>query len=109
MDINVEKFIKDYKRMCDSYTDCNECELKELMHDCRNINNLDEVVPVVLEWAETHPAKTYLMDFKEKFPNCKLVDVVTCFCLKVYYGENAGLHPRDCKNCENCWNREMKE
>ena len=112
MDINVEKFQKDYKRFCKSYHDCTGCplnELNELASGCYNIDNLTEIIPVVQKWTEEHPAKTYLMDFKEKFPNSRVDDIAKSLCLKGYYGESAGLHPRDCKvNCTDCWNREMR-
>lgn len=103
MDINVEKFIKDYKRMCDSYTNCDECGL--LMYDCYNINSLDKVAPVVLEWAEKHPIKTYLMDFREKFPKAIEENIVWgCCCRTIYEGESCSY-----SNCVGCWNREMEE
>lgn len=108
MDIKVEKFQRDYKRFCKSYPSCDGCPLKELANGCYNIDHLTEVIPVVQKWTEEHPAKTYLMDFKEKFPNSRVDDIANRLCLKDYYGENAGFHPRDCKNCRDCWNRGMK-
>ena len=109
MDINVEKFQKDLKRFCKSHHNCTGCSLSELTYGCHSIEHLTEIYHVVQKWAEEHPAKTYLMDFKEKFPNSRVDDIAKSLCLKGYYGESAGLHPLDCKvNCTDCWNREMR-
>lgn len=88
MDINVEKYVSDLKRFCKKHY-CDDCPLSDLGGGCENVNSIELVYPIVTKWAEEHPAKTYLMDIKEKFPDMtELPDV--------------------CDSCEDCWNREMK-
>lgn len=105
--------IKDLKRMCKS-TDCTSCPL----HDIGNFrcslgvpskncpDNADELVD---KWVTEHPAKTYAIDFFEKFPDArKRTDGVTpIVCRRFVYDNN-----ENCEfigSCIECWNREMEE
>lgn len=102
--------IKDLKRMCDSYKECNGCSLyiKE-MQRCRPCDfyfsgNVDEVID---NWVLRHPVKTYMQDFFEKFPNARRnSEGVPKVCPQPMYPELAD----EChNNCLECWNQEMKE
>lgn len=108
MDISVEKFIKGYKRMCDSHDNCRMCPLFDTkvcdFWDSDTIEMLGKIVPVVQEWVETHPAKTYLMDFREKFPKANKDITWGCCCRAIYEDEACSY-----SNCDECWNREMEE
>lgn len=55
MDINVEKFQKDLKRVCKSYDDCDNCPIDELIGGCNTLDNLKEIIQVVQKWIEEHP------------------------------------------------------
>ncbi len=109
MEFNADKFLKDYKRMCDYYNDCDDCPLSYIQAECHYIENLADVVCETNKWVEKHPAKTYLIDFREKFPNGDedFPLVIRC-CVASFYGEDA--RPEQCGsfNCEKCWNREME-
>ena len=49
MEINVEKFVKDYKRMCSNYPSCQGCPNNDAL--C-NINDLENTVLVVQKRAK---------------------------------------------------------
>ncbi len=110
MEFNADKFLKDYKRMCGYYKDCDDCPLSYIQEDCRNIENLMDIMGATSKWAEEHPAKTYLMDMKEKFPDMIIDNDFTMkYCVWRFYGENA--KPKDgcfIGGCKKCWNREME-
>lgn len=108
MEFNSNKFIKDYKRMCDSFYKmdvCNECPLYGIQGGCNNIENLTEIMRETQKWVEEHPVKTYLMDMKEKFPKLDADDSFykDC-CVEVFYGTNFRCN----KDCRDCWNKEME-
>lgn len=105
MDINVEKFQKDFGRFCASQGACTDCPLNELESGCYNIDQLTEVISIVQEWVEKNPVKTYLMDMKEKFPKLVSDDsFYDNYCVEIFYGRDFNC----IKDCRNCWNREME-
>ena len=101
--------IKDLKRMCNFYSSCSKCGLFELCEDrdcgvCFLPDNLDEIVD---EWVKEYPAKTYAMDFFEKFPNApkgRAGEPKTC--VKNIYGIDIKCSEID---CVDCWNKELEE
>ena len=98
--------IKDLKRMCDSYKNCDDCPLNDMYcGDCVSTlpDSADEIVD---EWVKEHPIKTYAMDFFEKFPNApKDRNGAPIACWKHVYGNG-----NDCGSggCTECWNQEIK-
>lgn len=103
--------IKDLKRMCEAYNNCKSCPLscKSYTPPYELPDNTDEIVD---KWVKEHPAKTYAMDFFEKFPNApKEYDGIPVPCITGIYGDDKRL--KECAvegnlNCLECWNREMK-
>ena len=99
--------IKDLKRMCNYYDECDVCPLENSRchHIVSNLpDNADEIVD---KWVQEHPVKTYAMDFFEKFPNApRDSDGAPKTCWKHVYGDG-----KYCSSdaCTECWNREMKE
>lgn len=100
--------IKDLQRMCKTYGHCVDCPLRrsescipnELPYDA------DELVD---KWVAEHPAKTYAMDFFEKFPNAqRRATGIPVPCIEGIYSEFSG---KNCSagECQECWNMEMKE
>ena len=98
--------IKDLKRMCDSYKNCDDCPLNDMYcGDCVSTlpDSADEIVD---EWVKEHPIKTYAMDFFEKFPNApKGRNGTPLACWKHVYGNG-----NDCGSdgCIECWDQEIK-
>ncbi len=97
--------IKDLKRMCKGYSDCDGCPLS--MEDCLPDSLPDNADEIIDKWVAEHPVKTYAMDFFEKFPNASRNGKgVPKVCWNCVYGDG-----KYCAYdaCTECWNREMKE
>lgn len=58
------EFLKQYDRMCEYYTGCSDCPIKKFCFDTEP----EEFVSKVEQWSQTHPQKTMMQDFFEKFP-----------------------------------------
>ena len=88
--------IKDLKRMCAAYldNDCYGCPLDSCTEfPCDLSDNADEIVD---NWVKEHPAKTYMQDFFEKFPNApKEKNGTPKICIKNIYN-NLDI------NCSEC-------
>ena len=101
--------IKDLKRMCETYNNCERCPLscKSYAPPYELPDNADEIVD---KWAEGHPVKTYAMDFFEKFPNApKDKDGEPKACVQDIYSD-AVVSLEGCReqSCAECWNEDMK-
>lgn len=120
MKMDAVKFLKERKRMCDSYPIiCGKCKISEAkdgLHCYEFQYTLPErAVAIVEKWSEEHPRKTILQDFLEKYPNAIM--------------ENGGF-PEPCPyhlgyekeptnndefcdagedGCRKCWNRQLDE
>lgn len=99
--------IKDLKRMCGSYGECNTCPLCiEDVTRCKASNLPNNVEEIVDKWVAEHPVKTYLADFKKKFPKARINSKGTPgMCVHFMYGDDAC---ECCRDCNKCWNQEMK-
>lgn len=97
--------IKDLKRMCEYYSDCEDCPL--YINCTRPDNFSDDTDEIVDNWVKEHPVKTYAMDFFEKFPNApkgRVGEPKTC--VNNIYGIDINCSEID---CVDCWKQEMKE
>ena len=101
--------IKDLKRMCEYYSDCEDCPL---YINCTRPDSFsgstDEIVD---DWVKDHPVKTYAMDFFEKFPNApKSKDGEPKTCIQQIYSDVV-VSIDECRrrSCAKCWNQEIKE
>lgn len=63
------KFIEEWKRMCNSFEDCDDCPLNE---NCDDDVVTTEMARLVKEWSAAHPRKTRQSVFLEKYPNADL-------------------------------------
>lgn len=98
--------IKDLKRMC-AASRCGNCPLYGgcSSPDCFT-DDADEIVD---NWVKEHPAKTYAMDFFEKFPNArKNDDGIPTICAKHMYDNSDIVENCNTVSCYECWNQEMK-
>ena len=99
--------IKNLKRMCNYYDECDVCPLGNSR--CHYVvsslpDNADNIVD---KWVQEHPAKTYVTDFFSKFPDApRSSDGIPQTCWGCIYGDG-----RYCSSdaCTECWNREIKE
>lgn len=123
---NTVNFIKEYTRMCGTI-ECVDCKLDSIIGDYENESDEvftctdfikkhpDIAVDIVQEWSDKNPKyKTYIDDFREKFPNATIFNdnIMRHLCRKKMYPD--GNIPQDCgmrsfKLCKKCWETKIKE
>lgn len=76
------------------------------------ITEIEDRVKFVEEWSKTHPRKTRLQDFLEKFPNAKINEhgfpKDTC-CMCVGYCESCDKPYHNESDCYFCWKEPLEE
>lgn len=112
------EFIKAHNRMCKKEF-CQDCKIFLTVGTCRlediPDNKLKELVNIVEQWSKSHPQKTMMQDFFEKFPNAP----------KTENGTPRNICPSDCgytnepesyivcehftDDCLKCWSRPLEE
>lgn len=108
------KFVKEFKRMCHTYTEtmckgcprekCLKCEIEELSD-----TGIKELINDVEKWSKEHPLRTRLQDFQKKYPNASMEPYGTpaICCIDLGYCKN------DCAlfkgNCVDCWNMPVED
>lgn len=115
--MNAVEFIKEYSRLCNTYKNCTECPFRESPcgTDCDWTLGLEEeIVEIVEQWSQSHPQKTMIQDFFEKFPNApRTVDGLPFPCpFECGYSKNNNCpfgknNPSD--DCSKCWFRPLEE
>lgn len=93
--------------------DCNVCALGRL-NNGKDIGCMalearypEKAVEIVKKWSEEHTQKTYLIDFLEKYPNCKKCNNgIPESCRDNIYGNQSDCR---CESCEKCWNEPMED
>lgn len=97
----TENYLKEKKRMCRDRR-CDDCILDG---NCiaSEIYDFQKNIDTVQKWSDTHPIKTYLSDFLEKYPKATMLEEgkrPDFICVK-----NLGYFTGDCKgDCKACWN-----
>lgn len=109
-------FIKEYSRLCRNQENCNTCLLTKTCYISKRtmeriIKNPESLTNSVEKWSQSHPQKTMMQDFFEKFPNAP----------KTTKGLPRNICPDDCgyindpesyivcshfkNDCLKCWSR----
>lgn len=99
------KFLKERVRMCNSFDGCDNCPLQ---NECLD-TEIEAMVNAVEQWSKSHPQKTMMQDFFEKFPDApKHEDDTPQFPCPSHLGYG-NLKEMECEffqgNCSKCWNR----
>lgn len=112
------KVIRNYKRMCNHFNnDCAICPIgiskNKSNNYCSNFKVLypDEFEQMVMNWVKNNPEKTFLTDFKEKYPNAPLNEEGTPDICPDNLGYCEEIHVEFCnkqKNCVECWNKPLE-
>lgn len=75
--MNAVEFLKERKRMCDSYKSCegcpfddSKCSINALLYD----DEYDRSVATVEQWSKEHPHKTRQSVFLEQYPEARIGD-----------------------------------
>lgn len=105
------KFVKEFKRMCHTYTEtmckgcprekCLKCKIEELSD-----TGIKELINDVEKWSKEHPQRTRLQDLLEKFPKAEIdkEGLPSFCCAKLGYVCNCLK-----STCKDCWNMPVEE
>lgn len=115
--MDAVKFVKERKRMCDSYLMCADgCPIKALKikydEGCGIVmnNHADEFVDAVEKWSADHPIKTRASDLLEKLPKASVTPQgypISCAMVLGYCDTCIGF--TDEKSCKECWETPLEE
>nr|DAH50916.1 MAG TPA: hypothetical protein [Caudoviricetes sp.] len=115
--MDAVKFIKEAKRMCQSYEKCEACPAHTGGYDdCRidAMNDIDEeiAVDIVEKWAKERPRKTRSSEFLKHYPNAIKYGDVLYICPKKLdesYNPCNGCSGTSCYKCrEEYWLQEVE-
>ena len=112
----VEQFLKNFSRMCDSYgSSCRYCALGLKPAMCNRYpvdwdrKTIQESIDAVIAWTEQHPEKKRIDDLLEKYPGFDLRDGYPMFYPRVF-----GYCDKECRCCDGyerglayCWNQPL--
>lgn len=115
----TENYLKELDRMCSSFRFCNDCPVQDLEGEScveKLTHRPFDNESIVQKWSDANPRKTYLEDFKSKFPNILRADSDICkndsnYCVEILYGEAPKMrteqgHEYSCNGrCNLCWNQ----
>lgn len=109
------KFLKERKRMCNSYKLCTGCPLKEehcIISSSTSDEDYERMIKVVAQWSKEHPCKTRQSVFLEQWPDAEIDSqgapkIYSCYLDKT-------LRKRGCNSdCEKCrhefWMQEVEQ
>lgn len=107
--MDVLKFMKERRRMCDYYSRCFECpradepncNIEEMSDE-----ELENFVNTVEQWSKEHPQRTRLQDLLEKFPKVEIDKEGLPFfcCARLGYVCTCAK-----STCKDCWNMLVEE
>jgi hypothetical protein len=112
--MDAVKFLKERKRMCDSYPIiCGKCKISEAkdgLH-CYEFQYKfpERAVAIVEKWSEEHPQETRLSRFLKYYPNAELNNDGTP---REICAHKLGIREfKGCltESCVDCWNTPIKE
>lgn len=116
--MDVVKFVKSVNRLCKNQSGCAKCLIWEKgMCMARfgdySVENIEETISKVEQWAKDHPLKTRQSEFLKRFPNADLTRLQPCMIEKdkrpMWCGKYADFGANGC--CDECryayWNEEV--
>ena len=115
--MEFKEFYQKYRRMCESYKNCKGCprDYKGCLVFYMGMDDIGELENDVERWAEEHPQRTRLQDFREKYPNAEVYPdgqpVICCARLgyRKYCGKSFDDNHKGFKVCFNCWNMPVEK
>lgn len=120
--MDAEKFLKEWRRMCQTKDNCSQCGgdifvcVCNACADSRSDEDIANLAHAVITWSETQLVKTRLMDFNEKFPDFakRLPNGYPEYLPWVfgYCGRHKSFPCAGCKRESNpidCWDMPMEE
>ena len=113
------RLLREHGRMCNYFGTCDGCPLGEYtknqgrLYDCHLTAYVEpeKTAEIIEKWSMENPEshrKTFLDDFKEKYPKYRSVGAEwPCVCVKQLYDVNIRCEDKYC--CDECWNSPMPE
>ena len=105
------KFVKEFKRMCHTYTEtmCKGCPREKCLKCAIEVlsdTGIKELINDVEKWSKEHPQRTRLQDLLEKFPKAEIdkEGLPSFCCAKLGYVCNCLK-----STCKDCWNMPVEE
>lgn len=112
-------YLKEKARMTrDCELSCIECPISSYNNgmgvECKTFQRkyTKEAVSIVEKWSNTHPEKTYLMDFLKKYQSAKIdtYGIPYGICVEhLAYIDRCKHNDEPEFNCKKCWNTPMEE
>ena len=91
--MDAVKFIKERKRLCETYEVCGCCPANRASGGCifsvSNGSSPEEQVQIMERWSAAHPTKTRQSVFLEQYPNARVdtnTDVLRVYPCDIEYG-----------------------
>lgn len=117
--MDANKFMSEFRRICDSYDRCSDCPLGQGRRICSYYpshytqETISAAIKTVEEWSTAHPRKTRQSVFLEQWPEAKRVDNILAICPKVlnmslpcWIYNNANVACEDCRR--EFWMQEVE-
>lgn len=113
------EFLRERRRMCGSYRDCEGCPLEEgkcVVGDVAPDEDYKRIITAVEQWSKEHPRKTRQSVFLEQFPEaeldvCGVVTICPASLSEDYRNGNGGCkHPSTAcyECCREFWGQEVE-
>lgn len=80
------EFLKERKRMCNSYKNCGSCPFAKshcVISHLTSDEGCERIIATVEQWSKEHPRKTRQSVFLEQYPEAKRVNNILAICPKV--------------------------
>lgn len=114
------EFLKERKRMCSYYKECDGCELKGVKYSIGNFvtdEHYSKIIATVERWSKEHPYKTRQSVFLKQYPEARLGDdgvlqIDPCSISASYRNarNNCATMRRECSDCRReFWSAEVEE
>lgn len=120
--MDAVEFLKERTRMCNFYMSrCMNCPGNKVAYCATLCAAAIELVPIVEQWVEEHPAKTRQSEFLKMFPNapikeCGIIDICPNILGELIdgaVGTRCCIHVADGMPCDDCarkfWLAEIKD
>lgn len=116
--MDVVKFVKSVNRLCKNQSGCAKCPIWEkgvcmARFGDYSVENIEETISKVEQWAKEHPVKTRQSEFLKMFPNAKTMGGVIAICPNDIDSTYRNMEYCDHSFCEECgkkyWNEEVTD
>lgn len=113
--MDVVKFVKSVNRLCKNQSGCAKCPIWEKgMCMARlsdySVENIEETISKVEQWAKDHPVKTRQSEFLKIFPNADIDNILPCDLDKNLKRGHCHDDDAGCFYCKkNYWNEEVTD